>query len=469
MGFTSETFLFIFLPVSVIAQIIVGYKLNNQKLSNLLLIGMSIVFYAWSGVRALLFFLVFSLLVYVMGRAVGKREKNAKTRLAVSVFLLIAVLAYYKYMCFAVSQLGSLLSRQITLDSIIAPAGISFIVFESVSYVIDIYRGDAEAGTFLDELLFLSLFPKILSGPIVLWKDFKPQIENRSISGDDISSGVDRIIIGFAKKTVIADTFGYQKMLIDGAAGGIDCPTAWLCALLYFFQIYYDFSGYSDIAIGLCRIFGFDIKENFNFPYISKSVSEFWRRWHISLGSWFREYVYIPLGGNRKGNVYLNLFGVFLLTGIWHGANWTFMAWGILNGLFVVLERYCRDKTWYRNTPDIVKWLFTTAVVFFGWIMFMSPDISSAFGFYKSMFVNNTAVPNFTWKYYLTTKTVILLIIAAAGSVMGAFGFAEKAKRFINGNETACTVKKLLYLGLFIIAMLFVVNSTYSPFLYFQF
>ena len=469
MGFTSETFLFVFLPIAVIVQLIAGYKLNKPKLSNLLLIGMSIVFYAWAGISALLFFIVYSMFVYVMGRAVSGREKNGKTKLVLSVGFLIAVLAYCKYMSFALSQLGSLLSKEITARSIIAPAGISFIVFESVSYVVDIYRGDAEAGTFLDELLFLSLFPKILSGPIVLWRDFKPQIENRSVSGDDISSGIDRIIIGFAKKAIIADSLGYQKMLIDGAAGGIDCPTAWLCALLYFFQIYYDFSGYSDIAIGLCRIFGFDIKENFNFPYISKSVSEFWRRWHISLGSWFREYVYIPMGGNRKGNVYLNLFVVFLLTGIWHGANWTFGVWGIINGLFVVLERYLRDKKWYAKIPDIVKWLFTTAVIFFSWIMFMSPDIGSAMGFYKTMFSATALTPNFTWKYYLTAKTLILLIIAAVGSVMGAFEFSEKAKSFVNGNETATAVKRVLYLVLFVISILFVVNSTYSPFLYFQF
>lgn len=469
MGFTSETFLFAFLPLSIIVQLIVGYKLNNTRLSNLLLIGMSIVFYAWAGMKALLFFIICSVLVYLMGKAICAGEKSAKVRLILSVGILVAILAYFKYISFVIAELSSVVPWQISVGDIIAPAGISFIVFESISYLIDIYRDDAKPGTFLDELLFLSLFPKILSGPIVQWKDFRPQIKDRSLSRDDISAGIDRIIIGFAKKAIIADTLGAQKMLIDSASGGIDCPTAWLCALLYFFQIYYDFSGYSDIAIGLCRIFGFDIKENFNFPYISKSVSEFWRRWHISLGSWFREYVYIPLGGNRKGNVYLNLFVVFLLTGIWHGANWTFMAWGILNGIFVVLERYFRDKNWYAKTPGIIKWLFTTTVIFFGWIIFMSPNIRSAFGFIKSMFTATTVIPNFTWEFYLSTKTVIILVIAAIGSVLGAFKFFEKLKCFVSENQTAGAVKKLLYIGLFIISILFVVNSTYSPFLYFQF
>lgn len=316
--------------------------------------------------------------------------------------------------------------------------------------------------------MFLSLFPKVISGPIVLWRDFQPQLAQRpEPDADDAAEGLRRIIIGYSKKAILADTFGAQIARIDGVllAGGVDTPTMWLRALLYFFQLYYDFSGYSDIAIGLCRVFGFSIKENFNFPYISTSITEFWRRWHISLGSWFREYVYFPLGGNRRGNVYLNLFVVFLLTGIWHGANWTFLLWGVINGVFVVAERYVRNKKWYQRIPSVVKWAFTMAVVYFVWIMFMASDVSDAFSTYAALFAASPAV-NFTWRYFLTRKLAVLLVIAALGSVVGALPMSEERRKRL---LAPAPWKLAVYLVLFAVSVLFVVNSSYSPFLYFQF
>lgn len=243
----------------------------------------------------------------------------------------------------------------------------------------------------------------------------------------------------------------------------------WLRALLYFFQIYYDFSGYSDIAIGLCRIFGFSLAENFNFPYLSRSITEFWRRWHISLGSWFREYVYIPLGGNRKGNVYVHLFVVFLLTGIWHGANWTFLLWGVYHGVFVVLERLIRNRRWYQKIPSPVKWLGTMVVVFFGWTLFMATDLTAAVDSWKSMFTPvDPSTVNFTWQYYLTFKTAVLLGIAAVGAVAGIGSIPDRVRQ-CTCTTAGALIQKAAYLMLFVVAVLFVVNSTYSPFLYFQF
>jgi alginate O-acetyltransferase complex protein AlgI len=288
---------------------------------------------------------------------------------------------------------------------------------------------------------------------------------------EDYKSGVDRIIIGFAKKAILADTFGTQIQSIEAGitSTGVDAPTMWLRALLYFFQIYYDFSGYSDIAIGLCRIFGFSLKENFNFPYRSRSITEFWRRWHISLGTWFREYVYIPLGGSRRGNVYMNLFLVFLLTGIWHGANWTFVLWGVLNGILVVVERFIQNKSWYQKIPGVVKWLITMILVFFLWIMFMSTDLSSAVRDYRALFTAvDGSLLNFTWRYYLTKKIVLLLIIAAVGSVVGGNRLREQAKTWCS-TTAGSVIQQVCYLVLFVIALLFVINSSYSPFLYFQF
>lgn len=318
MGFTAQTFLFIFLPLSIVAYLLCT-RLHRPLLNNILLALMSLAFYVFCGLHALVVFLGLIVFVYLMGVLIGYArqaagEKASRRWMALGAAALVALLFLCKYLTFLLDTLSALLPLELSFDGFIIPAGLSFIVFESISYLVDISRGLATPGSPLDAFVFLSLFPKVISGPIVLWRDFQPQLAQRpEPDADDAVEGLRRIIIGYSKKAILADTFGDQIARIDGVllAGGVDTPTMWLRALLYFFQLYYDFSGYSDIAIGLCRVFGFSIKENFNFPYISTSITEFWRRWHISLGSWFREYVYFPLGGNRRGNVYLNLFVVF--------------------------------------------------------------------------------------------------------------------------------------------------------------
>lgn len=332
--------------------------------------------------------------------------------------------------------------------------------------------GHTKPGNVFDLLLFLSFFPKITAGPIVLFRDFAPQIYARNHTVTMTAHGFQRIIIGYAEKVILADTFGAQIAYIDELTyGGTSCDTLtlWLKGILIFFQIYFDFSGYSQIAIGLSEIFGFSLKENFNYPYVSTSISEFWRRWHISLGSFFREYVYIPLGGNRTGNVYVNLFIVFLLTGIWHGANWTFIIWGVIHGLFVMLERYVRDKHWYKAIPTGFKWFATVVILFFTWILFYAETISSAVDTYIVMFswVKSSAV-NFGWQYFLTRKICTLLIIAGIGAVLPVFNVPELlAKK--NDTVLFCFTKRIILVLLFVLDIIFVVNSTYSPFIYFQF
>ena len=473
MSFAGHTFLFVFLPVTTILYLAAERLFNYDPVNNILLILFSAAFYAWADSNSLVVFAAISIFTYLAGHLVsGASERNMRYWLAFSLIILIGLLGFYKYVELLVPYFTNTnVINALAPENLIVPLGLSFVIFEAVSYVVDIYRGDAQKGNIIDCLTFLSLFPKLISGPIVLWKDFQSQLTNRRINSSNIAAGIDRIIIGYAKKAIIADSFAAQIALInDGIAGaGADIPTMWLRALLYFFRLYFDFSGYSDIAIGICNIFGFEIKDNFRYPYLSKSISEFWRRWHISLGTWLREYVYIPLGGNRKGNVYLNLAIVFLLTGIWHGSEINFLIWGALNAAAVVLERYARDKDWYKGIPSFIKWTATTVTILFFWIVFMTPDMADLKATILGMFHPMAAEPvDFSWQYYLSGKILLFLGIAIAGNLTGIDIINNRIKTAVNTNA-GVVIKRVLLLVLFLIDILFIVNSTNSPFLYFQF
>ena len=342
-------------------------------------------------------------------------------------------------------------------------------MFEAISYLVDIYKGDAKSGGLIDVFLFFTFFPKIASGPIVLWKDFSSQIYNRTVSVDLFFSGMNRVMIGFAKKSIIADSLGVVvNDITSNAPLGIDSPTAIFGALCYFLQIYYDFSGYSDIAIGISRMFGFKFKENFNFPYTSLSIGEFWRRWHISLGSWFREYIYIPLGGNRK-HVYINLFIVFLITGIWHGSTLNFVIWGIAHGILSMVERLVREKVWYVKIPVIFKWLFTMIFVYLTWVIFMIPSLSEAIVYYKSMIGISSGNIYFTFDYFINKKITLIIFVAFLGAFIGKWRKLELIKQWTENSKIGVIVSQVICMLLFILAVLFMMNSSYSPFLYFQF
>ena len=476
MGFTETTFLFIFLPITIISAIIIN-RFAKQKL-NIMLLLFSILFYGWGSWHTLIELLFVTLLIYLTGNLIysaSNSEKASKQEtkrwLALSIAILLIMLIYFKYAAFLLKCFNVQNNTMIHVEEIIVPLGLSFVVFEAISYLVDIYRGEAVPSSLLETALFIFFFPKLISGPIVQYKDFQPQIKDRVINADKIYSGLCRIAIGYAKKAIIADTFAVSVVSINAAlaAGGVDTQTVWLLAVLYFFELYYDFSGYSDIAIGLAEVLGFSFKENFNYPYRSLSISEFWRRWHISLGSWFREYVYIPLGGSRRGNVYINLMVVFLLTGLWHGANWTFIVWGALNGLCVVIERFIRKYRWYNAIPSIIKWAVTVVLILLGWVIFMSPDLNEAGTILRLMFFKE--VPhtyNFTWRYYLTNRVMLLLVVAAAGSFCD--GLLKNGRIQSIGNKPAVSLLlKIAVLCLFILDIMFVVNSNYSPFIYFQF
>ena len=477
MGFTELSFLFVFLPVSIVIYLILEWVFHNVKLNNAVLVVMSFVFYWWADKKAVVVVLLLCLFIYVSGQMLEKRDNDLqagrrKRLVRLPVILAVGLLAFYKYY----SLIGQWINRLadanlISVGHLIVPIGISFIVFEAVSYLVDIYRGDAPAGSLLECFTFLSLFPKIVSGPIVLWKDCQPQISERRSTLEKAAGGIDRIIIGYAKKAVIADTLGMQIALIDrGIAGtGVDIPTVWLKVILFSLQLYFDFSGYSDIAIGLSGVFGFSFKENFDYPYLSGSVTEFWRRWHISLGSWFREYVYIPLGGNRKGNVYLHLLIVFILTGLWHGTGIHYLIWGLLHGLVIIFERAVRDREWYRRIPLILKGILTCAFVFLAWTLFMSKDMSAAVQTLKHLFVPMTAERvDFTWRYYLSGRTILLVAVAIIGHVFGIRKLNRKARTLLS-TRGGTLVRRVMLLLLFAVDILYMVNSTYSPFIYFQF
>lgn len=471
MGFTTNTFLFIFLPLSIISYLIANKY--GPRAKNIMLLILNSMFYALGSIDTMLMFLLIVLLVWLFGQVIFYRRQNklesSKGILVGGLTLMVGYLFTTKYLNFIINQFTELSNSNFDLQTMIVPIGISFVIFESVSYLIDIYRRDAKPGTFMDAALFLSLFPKIISGPIVLWKDFQPQIECKS-NITEISNGIDRIIVGLSKKVILADTFGAHISFIESnTLDGADTPTLWLKATLYFFQIYFDFSGYSDIALGLCKVFGFNIKENFNFPYLSQSITEFWRRWHISLGTWFREYVYIPMGGNRTGNVYLNLAVVFVLTGIWHGANWTFLFWGIYNAIFVVAERLIKKSPIYDNTPSFIKWAITITAVFFGWILFAAKDLDNFILTINAMFgTEDLHCLNFHWQYFMSSKIAILLSLALLGSLWQPI--MNKVQNLsIYGHKYAVISRKTMLILLLVISVMFVVNSSYNPFIYFQF
>lgn len=498
MAFTTQTFIFLFFPISILlyytsiwleSDRIFSGTLKKYRLNDLVLIFISSCFYMWACFNDIFRFLIYILMVYALGKTIEKvrnknyaivledkdqseRKKHISLALPIlffSVFLVLYVLIHFKY-TELISQLWNyLLKDDISPKSYLAPLGISFITFSAISYLSDIYIGKAGAGNLIDCSLYLLFFPKVVSGPIVLWRDFSELINDREIKLDSVSDGVSRIMIGFSKKLILADSFAE---CISLAKGPIDQKTAWGVSLLYMLQIYYDFSGYSDIAIGLAKLFGFNFKENFNFPYLSLSITEFWRRWHISLGSWFREYVYFPLGGSRHGKrrTIINVGVIFLLTGIWHGAGWTYMLWGMINGLFNILEKLFSDKKWYKNTPNLLKWFLTMTVTFFCWQLFRFTSMTSFMEWINIMFarITFTDIP-YTWRYYFDSQMIFLTSVGLIGATVFGLPRVQETYKSLISKPLIYIIHQIIIIGLFIVAILFMVNSTYSPFIYFQY
>lgn len=465
MVFSSTIFIFIFLPFILFLYYIVGRKMKNY----ILLIA-SLIFYAWGGVAYLKILIVSIILNYSFGILIDKYSSRImlkKVILTLGVILNLSILFYYKYYDFFIENTNVLFGTNLSLKHIVLPIGISFFTFQGMSYIIDIYRGDGRVNKNpFSVALYISLFPQLVAGPIIKYKTIDKEIRSRKESIEQFSYGINRFVLGLSKKVIIADILGgMADNIFSLYETGIDTPTAWIGAICYTFQIYYDFSGYSDMAIGLGNMFGFKFMENFNYPYISKSITEFWRRWHISLSTWFKEYLYIPLGGNRKGNVYVNLFIVFLVTGIWHGASWTFILWGIWHGIFIVIERLINKKSWYINIPNIIKYLVTMFIVIIGWVLFRADNVSQALGYLEVMFGVNSNASLYEFTYFINKKLVLWIVVSALGSLP----FISNKLRKYNGNKGFEIISTVGILILFILSIVFIINSTYSPFIYFQF
>lgn len=496
MAFTTQTFIFVAFPIFMTVYFlalflqkkgVLSVFLRKIRLRDLALIGISACFYMWACFDDIFRFLAYILLIYILGRTIeffrpknyfivarndGAEEKHFSLTLPLlwlAAIIAVAVLVHFKYMGLLTDAWNYFFKDTVSKHSIVAPLGISFITFSAISYLADVYKGKAKAGNLIDLSLYLLFFPKVVSGPIVLWRDFHGQIPERRVSLGLVSDGVNRMMIGFVKKLILADTFG---ACIASVSSAIDLPTAWGVALLYMLQIYYDFSGYSDIAIGLSNILGFSVQENFNFPYLSVSITEFWRRWHISLGVWFREYVYFPLGGSRYGKTrtVLNVAIVFLLTGIWHGAGVTYMLWGAINGVCNIVEKLISDKEWYKKTPVAIKWICTATVTFFCWELFRFSDFSACAEWFRIMFglKGFSSIP-YTWQYYFDSRMITLALVGILGATLfGLPKIQDVYRRFLK-KTSGYVIYQLITIVLFIVSLLFMVNSTYSPFIYFQY
>ena len=482
MAFTSLIFFFIFFPVCILVYYGIGFignkwkKIEEFRVKDIILVIFSIGFYGWACLDDIIFLLGYVILIYFLGHVLEMKNKTkqpADLFVYVSVGILAVVLFGYKYMNFTIRIWNRIWGTSQSEFHILAPLGLSFITFSAISYLIDVYRKDAEAGNFLDVALYITFFPKVISGPIQLWKDFRGQINRKMLDSEEFVQCLNRILVGMAKKVILADTFGGVVTSVQSNVGyGIDILTALGGALLYMLQIYYDFSGYSDIAIGLAGMFGIQIKNNFQFPYISQSITEFWRRWHISLGTWFREYVYIPLGGNRKGYVrtLVNLFIVFLLTGIWHGAGWNYIFWGCINGFCVVFERCVQKKNWYLKIPAVIKWGITMFIVFISWVFFRLPYMSDILQYLGIMFgrVQFDQI-DLGWKYFFDYKIIVFMTIGLLGATVFSADWIKKKIVDLNNSATGFVIQEIFLLTLGVITVMCMVNSTYSPFLYFQY
>lgn len=466
MAFSSVYFLFAFLPLTLL-----GYFLLPKGWRNLFLLLCSLAFYAFDTPRHLLVLLGSILLNYLSGLLLLRYEQRPRARkavLALSIGLNLLLLVVFKYLTFLLSSADRFLHLPWAVPNIVLPIGISFFTFQGMSYVIDVYRKDAVGNRSLGGIaLYIALFPQLIAGPIVKYKDIDTQLRRRTVSLAGFAGGIERFVTGLSKKVLIADVLGELVDRVFGTLSvGLDTPTAWLCLLCYTFQIYFDFSGYSDMAIGLGKMFGFRFMENFNYPYISRSITEFWRRWHISLSTWFREYLYIPLGGNRRGNVYLHLLIVFCATGIWHGASWQFLLWGLWHGLFIILERLVRDRAWYRRIPAGIQWLGTLGVVVLGWVLFRAEDIVQAGSYFATLFgfQRSSHVP-FAFAYFANRRILSTLPLAA----LGATPLLRNLGLRFGQSPLLLLGKRLLLLGLFGLCVVYMMSGSYSPFIYFRF
>lgn len=466
MVFSSTIFLCVYLPL-----VLLGYYICPKKGRNLFLLIVSLVFYAW-GEPKYVFLMIFSILVnYIFGRLMDKnrgRQKRMKLMLVLSVVIDLGLLSVFKYTDFIITNVNAIFGSSFDLLNIALPIGISFYTFQAMSYTIDVYRDDVRVQkNLIDFGMYITMFPQLIAGPIVRYADVQDQLAERSVTTADFSEGVMRFVVGLGKKVLLANQMGAVWSEIYALGGDVSALMAWTGAIAYTFQIYFDFSGYSDMAIGLGRMFGFKFPENFRYPYQSVSITDFWRRWHITLSTWFKEYLYIPLGGNRCGlaRQALNLLIVWSLTGFWHGAGWNFVMWGLYYFVILFIEKLFLLKA-LDKLPKLFRHVYALLLIVIGWVIFASDDVSVLLPYLGSMFGANGAVGGMD-VYTLLTKAVLLIICCIASTELPKKLFLSAAGAM--NEKAAFTLKSVLMIALLALSMILLIGDSYNPFLYFRF
>ncbi|MBE6773606.1 MAG: MBOAT family protein [Ruminococcaceae bacterium] len=468
MVFSSATFLFAFLPVTLILYFFRLFPGNEKKeisKKNIILLLSSLLFYAWGEPVYVLLMMLSILFNYLIGRDMEMhRENKAKMRLILIAGLAfnIFALGFFKYSGFIADIFSS--ESDFTAPSL--PVGISFYTFQIISYIVDVYRGTPAQKKIVPFACYITMFPQLIAGPIVQYGDIEKQLYSRKITSQKMAAGIIFFIRGLGKKVLFANTIGAFYTEVSALeVSSLSVATAWLGIICYTLQIYFDFSGYSDMAVGLGKMLGFDFYMNFNFPYKAKSVTEFWRRWHISLGNWFRDYVYIPLGGNRVSiprNIF-NILTVWTLTGLWHGAAWNFIAWGALYGLLLIIEKFLLKKI-LDKIPSFIRHAGTMLVVMIGWVFFSHESFTDAFTYIKAMFgLLGNPLTDSVSAYLLSGAWLSAVIMS-----LSAFGFFEKLPRPKNFRINTA-VMTVAYMLIFILSIAYLISETYNPFLYFRF
>ncbi len=468
MVFSSLLFLFRFLPI-----VLLGYFVLPRQFRNLFLLIASLVFYAWGEPTFVLLMIASIIINWLGGIFIDKylqmgSSKGAKWSLAICSVIDIGLLGVFKYTGFVFENVNALFGTSL-VSEIVLPIGISFYTFQMMSYVIDVYRRDAKVQKNIISFgCYVSLFPQLIAGPIVQYKTVAEQLDSRRETADLFSSGVKRFTVGLGKKILIANNVGALWDTVSATdLTQLPMLTAWVGIIAFTFQIYFDFSGYSDMAIGLGKMFGFEFLENFDYPYVSRSITEFWRRWHISLGSWFRDYVYIPLGGNRKGfpKQLRNILAVWLLTGIWHGASWNFVAWGLYFGIILIVEKLFLLKL-LEKLPKIISHLYAILLFVYGWVIFALEDMGDILLYTKALFGATGIAADDRSVYLLLNFGLMFIIAAIASTPFGKKAFAKLENKL---PKTAYVTSLVLVVWGFMLSLTYITASSYNPFLYFRF
>ncbi len=470
MLFSSITFLFIFLPLTLLL-----YYLVPVRMKNYVMLAASLIFYAWGEPVYIILMILSIILNYFCGQDIYEKRDNAramKMSLMFGVVMNLLILGFFKYYGLLMDTINAILPIDIPYRVLALPIGISFYTFQAMSYLIDVYRKEVKPQeNILYFALYISMFPQLIAGPIVRYIDIEEQLKERSINSTKFGEGAMYFIRGLAKKVVLANTFGsVYEQVAAMQMGSFSTLTAWVGAIAYAFQIYFDFGGYSDMAIGLGKMFGFEFLPNFNYPYIAKSITDFWRRWHISLSTWFREYVYIPLGGNRctPSRHILNLLIVWMLTGLWHGAQWNFMFWGLYYGVILILEKYLWGSK-IEKLPSAVQHIYAFVLVLFGWVFFFSPTLGYAGQYLKVMFGIGAKGIFDKQGFFMIFTNWLLIVIAILASAPRGYKLLKKITGCWQSEEVRSIVTCAVYIAMFLLCIAFLVTETYNPFLYFRF